>query len=84
VIQLHNPSRERAEISYKVSNPQNFQVYPKKILLEPYSKSPVEIHYIPSKLNELESASIDFISSNIGMWRYQVKGIGVYPTKYVT
>lgn len=82
VVYLENPSSFFCDIEYKISNPNNFDVFPEFISIEPYETIPVKIKYIPSDLDINETGEILFESDKIGKWQFLVFGMGLPPTKF--
>jgi len=79
-VTLENPTNEELIINYKISNKQNFDVIPERIILNPYQALDVCIEYTPSNLDLNESATIYFYNKMIGKWEFYVEGRGLVPT----
>ena len=82
MVYLENPSGFHTDINYKISNPNNFDIFPENISVGPYESSAVKIRYIPSDLDINETGEIIFESEKIGKWQFLVFGMGMPPTKF--
>jgi len=82
VVYLENPSNFFCDIGCKISNPNNFDIFPEIISVGPFESATVKIRYIPSDLDINETAEILFESDRIGKWQFFVFGMGLPPTKF--
>lgn len=50
----------------------NFDVSPSPLLLRAYGDAQATITYMPSAIDQLQSASIAFVSRDVGRWQFVV------------
>ncbi|EGR27619.1 hypothetical protein IMG5_193180 [Ichthyophthirius multifiliis] len=81
-IFLENHTQQEIQATYTISNVTNFQISPENIVLKPLQENMIEIIYMPSNLEIIESAEIIISTKNIGKWQYLVFGQGIPPTKF--
>eukprot|EP01017_Pseudomicrothorax_dubius_P047657 TRINITY_DN8583_c0_g1_i5.p1 TRINITY_DN8583_c0_g1~~TRINITY_DN8583_c0_g1_i5.p1 ORF type:complete len:454 (+),score=135.08 TRINITY_DN8583_c0_g1_i5:255-1616(+) len=79
---LENPSNKEVRVSYRLSNINNFDIFPDTIIIPPFESIPVSIRYIPSDLDVTEVGEITFMTEEIGNWYFVAFGLGLPPTKY--
>ena len=82
IVYLENPSGYICDIEHRLSNPNNFDVFPENISIGPYETTAVKIRYIPSDLDINETGEVIFESDKIGKWQYLIFGMGLPPTKF--
>ncbi|EAR97253.2 flagellar associated protein (macronuclear) [Tetrahymena thermophila SB210] len=81
---LENPSNEDVKVKVKISNPQNFEVYPENIVIPSYDQISAYIKYRPSQLDKPQTSEVIFETENIGKWVYTLFGQGLPPTNFDT
>ena len=57
-IILRNPSNKETTVRSENTNPGNFDIEPPVQVIPPYTNAIATIHYIPSKLDDIEHADI--------------------------
>lgn len=82
IVHLENPSYRDVKVTYRNTNPDNFEVMQKDIVIVAKSTMDIEIRYTPSDLENTESGIINFETEEIGCWNFMVFGLGIPPTKY--
>lgn len=82
-ILLDNPTNETLELIPTISNTNNFSLErdtERPIVLAPYSKLEIPLHFMPSSLGEGDHlAKICFLSEQLGEWIFIASGSGLLP-----
>ena len=82
-VTLDNPLKSDIVAIHKCSNSQNFEVIgAEKLIIPGNGHLRVEIKYIPSDLENTESAIVTFETEEIGSWNFMLFGLGIPPTKF--
>ncbi|KAL3150260.1 Uncharacterized protein ABBQ32_000112 [Trebouxia sp. C0010 RCD-2024] len=79
VLQLHNPVGTEAVLQTSCSNPHNFSLSAAAVALPPYGEAEVAVDYLPSSLGEVEEGVVSLYSEEVGMWEYNLTGVGLKP-----
>jgi len=83
-VELENPSNQDVKVRCKISNPNNFDIDPEEIIIPKYGSVEVQIRYMPSDLDVVETSEIVFETDEIGNWQFLAFGQGVPPTTFET
>lgn len=83
-IILKNPSTEEVTVVTSLSNPYQFELYPKTLIIPPESEVTFLIFYRPSQLEHAEDCNVQFITEKIGKWIHYFTGRGTIPDKMLT
>jgi len=80
MVAVQNPLGEEVMLSASSSNTRNFTVSPSQLVIPPYGLADVSIEYIPSSLNEVETAEVTLQDPSVGVWVFKCSGHGLTPT----
>ncbi|EGR27115.1 hypothetical protein IMG5_201370 [Ichthyophthirius multifiliis] len=78
-LELENPTLNQVKAFVKCSNLDNFEIFPKDIILQPLKVTTVYLNHYPSSLEQVEQADITIYTQEIGKWIYLASGSGVQP-----
>lgn len=69
---LDNNSNQVVEISHHNTNAINYQIFPEKISIQPYSSTTIQIKYNPTNFDVLEQGELHLKSQTIGDWKFEL------------
>lgn len=86
-LTIANPIGEEVALHVRVDNARNFRLEGPNggpLLLPPYGEIVANVTFVPSALEEMQSATISVASPKLGEWVYVARGMGHVPSEMPT
>ena len=83
-ITLENPIPQDVKVYQTLTNSFNFEQSIENIVIPALSHINIDVRYIPSDLENIESGNVLLETQEIGSWTFACHGLGIPPTKFGT
>jgi hypothetical protein len=81
-IELDNPTNKPVKVVLQPFNSDTFVTSEKEFEIPPHGIKHVKLTYTPVEIENQTSVELNFVTENMGSWKFTAFGKGLYPTSY--